>query len=397
MKDELVQIDGVRQRLDPSNSKNWNPCNQAVGASACAVSENSIIAYEPLPKLAFHDLRGLLDRLLRVSTGGNGYTGLGEVEERRRLSSRGVRFVLASDEGVGYSEFFRPSDYFYVSITSAAYARDTWINVEGDNFFTLRVLFSGALLSEAGAAIVRAPQASLYISGGRRQTGFYISAADPLSMVVLHCTPALLTQVLGLDPGEVPAPLDSLFTQGHFDQSLNLDPFSDVIQTAKCIIESQERMLLPLRRRYREVLCLQLMMHLIKELHSRGASEAVSPLSGRDVTRVNQARDYLSRNFVKPPTISVLARRVGVSQTKLKVGFRELTHATIYEFILKSRMEMAASLLRSGDYRVADVAYKVGYEYPANFTHAFKKHYGTLPRAFIRRPSGKLASPKATA
>jgi AraC-like DNA-binding protein len=347
---------------------------------------------EPLPSLGVEDFQRLLDHHLRVAPDRDGSPESDGFGTPRSLASPGIRFVLAEDEGLGYSEFFRLSDYMNVSITSAQYIRDTWINVEGEYFFKLRVLFSGTLLSETGKVIVRAPQAALYLSGGSRQTGYYISGSEPLSMVVLHCRPALLTRFLGLDPSEVPSPLNTVFSQGHFDRSLDLDPFSDLIRTAQCILDSQ-RMLPPLRRRYRETLSLQLLMQLLQELDTRGDPDAGPLLSGRDIVLVMQARDYLSRNFVNPPTIPSLARRVGISQTKLKAGFRELTQTTIYEFILKLRMDMATSLLRSGNYRIADVAYKVGYEYPANFTHAFKKHYGSLPREYIRRSPRKPALP----
>jgi AraC-like DNA-binding protein len=391
MKTKLVRIEDTYQRLGPTLGHRWNSCGQPHLETACCAPEHVVVMRAPLPRLAVEEFQRLLDHQIRVASGRDGSLEPDGLDTSRGLTSPGIRFVLAEDEGLGYTEFFRLSDYMNVSITSAQYTRDTWINVEGECFFKLRVLFSGTLLSDTGAVIVRGPQAGLYLSGGNRQTGYYIKGCEPLSMVVLHCRPALLTRVLGLNPSEVPAPLDTVFGQGHFDRSLDLDPFSDLFRTAQCILESQQGMLPPLRRRYREALSLQLLMQLLKELDARSDPDTGPPLSGRDIVLVMQARDYLSRNFVNPPTIPSLARRVGISQTKLKAGFRELTQTTIYEFILKSRMEMATSLLRSGNYRIADVAYKVGYEYPANFTHAFKKHYGSLPREYVRRSPRKLA------
>ena len=57
---------------------------------------------------------------------------------------------------------------------------------------------------------------------------------------------------------------------------------------------------------------------------------------------------------------------------------------TIYEYILKCRMERAEELLLTGDYGVAEVAYEVGYDYPANFTHAFRRFHGRLPGVLKR-------------
>lgn len=391
MKSKLALIDATHRRLGPAPGHRWNPCDEVHPETSCRASENVVVRCVPVPSLGVEDFQRLFDRLLRVSSDRDGSPESDRFGTPRSLASPGVRFVLTEEEGLGYSEFFRLSDYMNLSITSAQYNRDTWVNVEGANFFKLRVLFSGTLLSETGDVIVRAPQAALYLCGGSRQSGYYIRGSEPISMVVLHCRPPLLTRVLGLDPSEVPSPLSTVFRQGHFDRSLDLDPFSDLMRTARSILESHQGMLPPLRCRYRETLSLQLLMQLLQELQARGDPDAGPPLSGRDIVLMMQARDYLSRNFVNPPTIPDLARRVGISQTKLKAGFRELTQATIYEFILKLRMEMATSLLRSGNYRIADVAYKVGYEYPANFTHAFKKHYGSLPREYMRRSPRKPA------
>ena len=106
-----------------------------------------------------------------------------------------------------------------------------------------------------------------------------------------------------------------------------------------------------------------------------------STLRARDLDRVFASRDYLADNFAAPPTIPALAKRAGINQTKLKAGFREVTGKTIYDFILERRMARASELLLAGDRSVAEIAYAVGYQYPANFTCAYKKHFGHLPRS----------------
>ncbi|MGH6633270.1 MAG: helix-turn-helix domain-containing protein, partial [Sphingopyxis sp.] len=79
-----------------------------------------------------------------------------------------------------------------------------------------------------------------------------------------------------------------------------------------------------------------------------------------------------------------LARMVGVNQTKLKAGFREVFGVTIYDFIIQQRMRHASQLLLTSEYSVSEVAYQTGYEYPANFTCAFKKYFGALPSNWKR-------------
>jgi len=65
----------------------------------------------------------------------------------------------------------------------------------------------------------------------------------------------------------------------------------------------------------------------------------------RDVNGLYEARDYLTQHYRNPPKIPELARMVGLNQTKLKAGFREVTKLTIYGYITKCRMERAAEVV----------------------------------------------------
>ena len=117
-------------------------------------------------------------------------------------------------------------------------------------------------------------------------------------------------------------------------------------------------------------------------------------MSARDAALIHQARDHLSRHYANPPNIADLARMIGINRTKLKENFRETLGMTIYDYILRRRMQRAAEMLLSGEYGIAQVAYAVGYEYPANFTAAFKRHFGQLPRAWkCRQPRRHRPAP----
>jgi AraC-like DNA-binding protein len=118
----------------------------------------------------------------------------------------------------------------------------------------------------------------------------------------------------------------------------------------------------------------------VTDLSAGGAASCGRTLLSRDRRRVHEARDYLAQHYASPPTIPQLARMVGMNQTKLKAAFKQLLNLTIYEYVLHRRMEVAAQLLVEAELSVAEVAYRVGYEYPANFSCAFKRYYGRLPR-----------------
>lgn len=144
-----------------------------------------------------------------------------------------------------------------------------------------------------------------------------------------------------------------------------------------------------LRGAYIDALSIEILTQLLGEFSNQERHRRTcSPLTTHDLNRIYEARDYLAQHYSKPPSIPALARLVGTNQTKLKAGFRQVTGLTLYDFVLKCRMERAVELLVTGDFSIAEVAYRVGYEYPTNFTYAFRKYHGRLPRTWIRGHGG---------
>ncbi len=114
------------------------------------------------------------------------------------LGAANVRQGLHAAEGEGYWDFYKPWTALMLSVTDATYRSDTWVRVEGADYFKLRILLSGTLRAKTGEVIARAPGALLYVSPGASREGYYVCAGEPIRMVVLHCRPRLLSQVLGV-------------------------------------------------------------------------------------------------------------------------------------------------------------------------------------------------------
>jgi len=345
--------------------------------------DDIVISRQPIVGLVQDDAERLYGELTANAGGGVAPLDLAHSGRRRRWSARGVRHFLAEEEGQGYWDFFRPSDELIVSVTDATYRKDAWVHVEGDGFFKLRLLLSGELRSEAGAVLAKAPQALLFVSPGPGREGYFIVAGQPTHMVVLHCRPRIISDVLGLEPAEVPPPVDALFGECPVGRRCRVAFGPTLMHAAQRILDSRYQLSAPLRGPYLEALGMEILTQMLGELESQTRLQRFpSTLNARDLNRIYEARDYLTQHYARPPSIPQLARLVGVNQTKLKAGFRQATGLTVYDFVLRSRMERAAELLLTGAYTIGEVAYEVGYEYPANFTHAFKRFHGRLPRAW---------------
>ena len=104
-------------------------------------------------------------------------------------------------------------------------------------------------------------------------------------------------------------------------------------------------------------------------------------LSPGDIERLKRARDILSENLSDPPSLLALAHEVGINDFKLKKGFKVLFDTTPFGYLKERRMIVARSALMTGEQSVTTVANQVGYTNLGHFAAAFRKQFGTTPKA----------------
>lgn len=125
-------------------------------------------------------------------------------------------------------------------------------------------------------------------------------------------------------------------------------------------------------------------LDLLAELVSSfRAPQKQIPLSSTDRERIHSVRQQLEAAPEASCSISELARQYGVSASKLKRDFFIAFETCVGSFANTQRLVLGKKLLEEG-ISVSQVAYRVGYSHPANFSAAFKRHFGVSPRD-IRR------------
>lgn len=77
--------------------------------------------------------------------------------------------------------------------------------------------------------------------------------------------------------------------------------------------------------------------------------------------------------------VGELAAELGMSYSSLYAKVKALTGKTPQAFMTTYRMNIAMDLLRSGNYNVSEVSYRVGSSSPFTFSREFKKHFGFPP------------------
>ena len=117
---------------------------------------------------------------------------------------------------------------------------------------------------------------------------------------------------------------------------------------------------------------------LIRGVTGKGETEipvvaAVKNILGRHVAENGVAEEV---------TLERIADRLHVSKFYLCHLFRKATGMTITDMKNRLRVEKAKEILKSGDEKIADVAYECGFDSPSYFTEIFSKSEKIAPEAY---------------
>jgi len=105
-----------------------------------------------------------------------------------------------------------------------------------------------------------------------------------------------------------------------------------------------------------------------------------------NVKKIRQAKEFIIKNMLTPPSLQELADEVGITLKKLKTGFKQIYGESVYNFLFDYKMELARKWLQSGEYNINELSLKLGYSTPSHFISAFKKKFATTPKKYL---SGK--------
>jgi len=98
-------------------------------------------------------------------------------------------------------------------------------------------------------------------------------------------------------------------------------------------------------------------------------------------------RQYYDKNLQRQyglPTVKYCAQQLFLSPNYFGDLIRELTNDTATSHIRRFIMQRAQQLLLSGA-SIAEIANRLGFDYPQHFTRLFKKHFGITPSEYNRR------------
>ena len=85
-----------------------------------------------------------------------------------------------------------------------------------------------------------------------------------------------------------------------------------------------------------------------------------------------------------------LAAELFISLRTLERGLSASLDCSPSQLIMAMKLRNAKKLLQSGDFRVGEVAHRLGFSSPGHFSRRFKTFYGRSPSELLRRNSSKL-------
>lgn len=257
------------------------------------------------------------------------------------------------------------------------------VQAEGPPMLCIAVFLAGraSMAIDGGPPLLAEPGMAVIQSGDRRVRGrFQMEGGQPVQFVDILYTPAGLLRAGG-------HPLVAL--QGDFLQDRSVPSAGSLLASFPASA--------PLLRVARDIQACRYQNRTVRHLYLRAkALEALAvvlqtvqhsadvPVGPRERCQLAQARQLIDQRYDEAWPVARLARTVGLSEKKLKAGFRALAGHSVHAYLCEVRLEAAASMLAAGR-SVTEVALAVGYSNLSHFSKSFRDAYRVAPSEWAKR------------
>ncbi|UPO90145.1 AraC family transcriptional regulator [Niallia sp. Man26] len=107
-------------------------------------------------------------------------------------------------------------------------------------------------------------------------------------------------------------------------------------------------------------------------------------IEGSHTHRIKEVIEYITNNYHKAFHSQEIADIANMSVASLYRYFKEVTAMSPLQFQKKIRLQQARHLLFSESTDAADVAFRVGYESPSQFSREYSRFFGLPPKEDIK-------------
>ena len=216
----------------------------------------------------------------------------------------------------------------------------------------------------------------------KKETTYRMPKANvPIQHVVVHTTLSDLLQRMAEQKNYYPTWLQDVLDGNQSKPQQRVFFLEDVHHEAiwSCFHLPVEGTLLGrwMSAKFDELLCIGL--QILKNSQNLTDQDPVD-LDLPHVDKIRRARTVLSMVYANPPPIPILAQQLGISETRLKSGFKSLTGTTVMQFCISKRIDAARLLLKENHHSISEIGGIVGYEDHSAFSRAFRRRVGFSPK-----------------
>ena len=92
-----------------------------------------------------------------------------------------------------------------------------------------------------------------------------------------------------------------------------------------------------------------------------------------NLTRVQKVQEYIQKHYGEDLTLAILAEQVNLVPTSLCHIFKRVTGQRVSDYLVQTRINQAARLLRETSMEVKTITYACGFSTQTNFNRHFKR------------------------
>ena len=130
----------------------------------------------------------------------------------------------------------------------------------------------------------------------------------------------------------------------------------------------------------------QILTHQILQYQDDKKDEGSRTLiRSSELKQINHISSLIESNISDVPTVENLAREAGLNINKLQEGFKKLYGTTVNNYVQKTRLDAAYSLLTKTDLSISEIVNAIGLSSKSYFSKIFKEKYSISPSEFRKK------------
>ncbi|MCG8491766.1 MAG: AraC family transcriptional regulator [Sneathiellales bacterium] len=115
------------------------------------------------------------------------------------------------------------------------------------------------------------------------------------------------------------------------------------------------------------------------EHFAKSEQEVIPDGKQRTLSRAELVRDFIERQDMTQLNLAHISKELGFSVSSMQSSFKQAYEMTIMDYVRERCLIKAYEALDKDQVSIAEAAFIAGYNSPANFSTAFKRHFGVSP------------------